>query len=791
MMKKLILLACCSLLSMTTWAVKADPTPVTITQSDGTQLTVMGYGDEDFHWYTTTDGVLLVRQGYDYHVATIDKRGEWKASGMLAHESGKRSVNEQMLIKRQDKALLMSKAREQMRKAQMAKISPGNPSPMYFPHEGKPKVLVLLVQFSDVKFLETDPYQSFNDYLSGEAPLTDYGLRENRNYGSVRQYFHDMSDGQFEPQFDLVGPITLDETSAYYGAGSDNINDLLKDACRKAMNEKGVNFADYDSDGDGAVDLLYIIYAGFSASVGGNSEDDIWPKSGVQNITEKIKVIENDKEVEKTVNVDFNGIKVRRYGVNNELNYSPNKKYSEGPNRRINGIGLFCHEFSHTMGLPDFYPKDNAAKLDNQTMEYWDLMDGGEYTDNGYRPTPYTPWEKEVMGWKMMEVLSEPQHVGLKADEARKIECEGSDQYVIVHNVQGLDIEGDAPSVDGWGGKMMGHGLVVYRVDYRRNAVNLGDYPNNTPGVPGFTVVPADGLLITSYRIYTPKSETNPDGGPTPEKPWSENEYKNSHYGDPYPGTENVTEIGSIALNNGIVLNKPIYNIKENRATGVVSFDFLEENILESFQVDDNNYDIKDRDNYIVEVSNMNQNLSEELEIPASVTYENEEYTVTSIAPEGYTQLDITSVTIPDGIEAVGEHAFAECPNIESVTIMATVPPTAFTQETDDDAEGQEAKAEEDGSATGEIAFFDENVYHNAILFVPEGCIEAYKAADGWKQFATILEIGTIVNDIHGIPTAIKTPQSVFTIDGRRINSHRSTLAPGIYIIDRKKMVVR
>ena len=218
----------------------------------------------------------------------------------------------------------------------------------------------------------------------------------------------------------------------------------------------------------------------------------------------------------------------------------------------INGIGLFCHEFSHTMGLPDFYPLTAEAQIDNQGMEYWDLMDGGEYTNNGYSPTPYTPWEKEVMGWTSLKTLKDSTiNVTLQPDDAWKIESDNSDEYLIVHNIQ----------KKGWhtGIAKLGHGMLVYRINYGKNKVNMYDRVNDIPGKPGMTIVPADGILYSSYTANTDEEQKR---------------YKESHASDPFPGTHNVTELMEVQLNLS-TLKKPLYNIKEDTNEQTITFDYL------------------------------------------------------------------------------------------------------------------------------------------------------------------------------------------------------------------------
>lgn len=592
MKKKLILFLLACLTSVATWAVKADPTPVTITQPDGTKLTIMLNGDEDLHWYTTIDGVLLVQDNMTYYVAQVNADGSLTATTTLAHEASQRSEAEKAVIAAQNKETFRKQAPAIKQRSMMQRLGNDvnaiNPATnkKYFPHTGSPKVLVLLVEFSDTLFTLANPKASFDEYLNGTAPFANHGNYENRNHGSVRQYFSDMSGGTFTPQFDVYGPYNVEKSIKNYGGSSatsatdENVTGLVKDACTLANND--VDFSQYDSDNDGSVDLVYLIYAGWGQSHNGVPAYNIWPKSGTNNFTGS-----------------FDGKSLYRYGVSNELNFTPTSPNSY-PIKRIEGIGLFCHEFSHTLGLPDLYATVSAAKTDNQAMERWDLMDEGEYLDNGYCPAPYTPWEKETMGWETIETLSGAQHVELQPGEARKIEKDGESQYVILQNWQ--------PT--GWMSGMryqervnesvvktqFMHGLLAMRIDYKRvengtisypSVVNSTDYPNNKVGEPSITIVPADGYLITSLRVYDEiKNKTE-------YKCWSGEDYWNSLHGDPFPGLKNVTELTSIKLNRNVTIDdQPIYKITEDPyldvvysnvaptyGSGIVSFNFLEEDI--------------------------------------------------------------------------------------------------------------------------------------------------------------------------------------------------------------------
>lgn len=545
-MKKILLSITFALMGIVSgFAAKAYPGIVTVTQSDGTELNVRIYGDEHFNWLTTEDGVLLVQEGNNYYIAETTTSGTLKATSYIAHNANKRVPAEIKAIKKQDLSCFRSYA---IQKASPAKaMGTGNSGVKYFPHSGSPKALVILVEFSDTPFQSGEKAKNvFEHFLKGktEDALPDgykayTGSYKNdylRNKGSVTDYFYVMSKGTYTPQFDVVGPYKLNHPSLYYGQGDkDNTQALVSDACKAA--DKDVDFSRYDADGDGMVDLVYIIYAGYPASMSGNP-NDIWPKSGTGGFG------------------TYDGKKVSRFGIHAELNFGLELNQKNG--FLLSGIGLFCHEFSHTLGLPDLYPTVDASKVDNQNPEMWDLMDGGEYTYNGgYCPTPYSPWEMDAMGWATpIELSDEKQTVTLKSYGkeriAYKIKGENN-EYLLLQNIQ----------IGGWWtgvAYVYKTGMLVWRIDYNNEDVNLFDNPNNTLGKPKVMIVPADGYVISDYNKGEGKKYTNDD-------------YKASLKGDPFPGTTNRTELLSVVLNN-CTLEKPIYNIKEEN--GVITFDYLD-----------------------------------------------------------------------------------------------------------------------------------------------------------------------------------------------------------------------
>lgn len=537
-MKKLLLTWISLLLVSLSWAAKAWKMPLTVTQPDGSVLQAYQHGDEHFNWYTDKDGVILIRKADIFYIAHIDRYGKISSSNLLAHEKSQRQDAEKRAVAAQNRNLFFERAQQQIETRAMRR-EPVQVDNTFFPHMGSPKAIVILAQYNDTPFTLTDPRQSFQQFLNGEGEPVDYEHSKGRNASSVKQYFKDMSFGKFIPQFDVYGPVTLPHELAYYGGtdpngGGEKFSELITDACR--LMDDSLNFANYDANGDGYADLVYVVYSGYGQNMGA-PDNTMWPKAGTIYPCPS-----------------FDGKKICRAGISNELIGNP-----KTPKKKmISGIGLFCHEFSHCMGLPDFYPTLASARGDNQGMEAWSLMDDGEYTANGWWPTAYTAWEREAMGWMTIDNLTTAQQIELqtidnkgKAYRIYNDNDPSTKDYYIVQNIQ----------AERWNAGLKSHGLLMYHVNYEATAFILSSNSvNNVKGKPRMTVIPADGLLYSSYNV-------------------NRNEYKEQLKGDLFPGTKNVTElIDANKLPNyapwtGGTLDKPIYNISEKE--GKIYFDFL------------------------------------------------------------------------------------------------------------------------------------------------------------------------------------------------------------------------
>lgn len=445
-------------------------------------------------------------------------------------------------------AMLMEREAAAYSKGQRAISTQNN----YVPHTGTITIPVVLVNFKDVKFKINKPKEAFEQLFNSDTQ-EDLGNGNYLNYGSVAKYFRDMSGGTFTPNFKVYDPVTLDKPETYYGGKNEDNNkdenprQLVKDALKLVEDQVTEDdIKSFCSDGK-TIDCVYIVYAGLGQNDGGHGTT-VWANCST------------------TGGATLGGKEVRWYTMSGEL--SP-WKIKDGTIPAVNGLGVICHEFSHSLGLPDMYPTAKSAYLDNQEMEYWDLMDGGEYTHNGFRPTAYTAFEKEQMGWPVdIKTLDSDVSVTMttsteQGGTAYKIvNPENDKEYLMLEYIQRK----------GWNKHLFGNGLLVYHVCLPSETLYLGTHLNNDAhGYPGMAVVPADGACLSSYIEANKK------------------DYINSLYGDLFPGTgnlqgQNVTELSdtnkqpnfcwyNATKTEKLNTNKAIKNIKYDN--GVLTFDYV------------------------------------------------------------------------------------------------------------------------------------------------------------------------------------------------------------------------
>lgn len=393
---------------------------------------------------------------------------------------------------------------------------------------GKKKGLVILVNFSDRKM--SISANEFHDFFNKEG-YSNYGMG-----GSVHDYFHDCSYGKFNLTFDVVGPVTVSKSINYYGRNDSNgddlhVGELIGEAVELADSES-INFKDYDWDGDGEVDQVYVIYAGYGESSGAPSTT-IWPHEY------DLTSCQYYGDGKGPIKID--GVTVNTYACSNEL-YGTR-------GTTIDGIGTACHEFSHCLGIPDMYDTEGS----NFGMDMWDLMDYGCYGDDGYSPIGYTSYERWTSGWLTPIELNEPCDIKdmpslSSSPTAYIIYNEGHrDEYYLLENRQ----------QEGWHKYDMGHGLLILHVDYDESAW-YNNTVNNVANHQRMTIIPADNKLSTKTV--------------------------SDYEGDTWPGVKNNTMLTNMSKpaaktfheNKGgfYYMNRPLTNISENTLLHTVSFTF-------------------------------------------------------------------------------------------------------------------------------------------------------------------------------------------------------------------------
>ncbi len=469
----------------------------TRTQADGTTIEVQVLGDEFYHYTINRDGKQV------------------------------REVNGMFEVVGEAPAPEVAKARHAAAKAKRTRKAT-NAEFGYTPYL-PPKGVVIMVNYSDKSFKTTTTKAIINELCnSTNCTVNSYN---GVNYGSIGQYFRDQSDGQYNLQLDVYGPVTLDNNYAYYGQdyqreGNDRYSgNVIIEACSKMNSE--IDFSQYDWNNDGEVDFVYVVYAGKGQADGGDA-NTIWPHSWD---------IESSRNygtcTYSATQCKFDGKAINNYAMSNELSGSS-----------LAGIGIICHEYGHVIGLPDHYDTDYSTNYNDElTPNEWDVMDGGSYNGDIHCPPNYNAWEKAFCGWYTPQNLgNEGQNLTIKSIgtngwSAYQINASGTQQAVTTNNSTNYYIENRQQQ--GWDTFIPYHGLLIWKVNYIKSYWTNNEPNLTSHGDPHFTLVCSSGTKVGSSN-----------------------------------GTGNVFPKGSIKSWNG-VSGKPLLNIAESNQ--VVTLTYIEE----------------------------------------------------------------------------------------------------------------------------------------------------------------------------------------------------------------------
>ncbi|WP_308006926.1 M6 family metalloprotease domain-containing protein [uncultured Prevotella sp.] len=554
-MKRILISAVLSLCAAMTFAIPAKKSWKVVSQSDGTTIKVSQAGDEHLHYYITEDNVPIYKAADNRYCYLTIESGKLHNSGVLAHESAARSAKElQVMNTIHDLAPIARHMAAKKRSAAKRCVRPDRlPSKDDISvFKGSKKALVILAAFSDKSFSKgDDAIVKFYDEV-----LNQEGYSQNGAAGSVHDYFKDMSRGEFDLTFDIVGPVKVSKSATYYGGpspimgGTDHIGEFITEAIKKADEKCDIDWKKYDWDDDGEVEQVFVLYAGYGQATGGPT-GTIWPNAWTLD-----EALQNS---DGNGGFSIDGVFINQYACSNEL-------YLDSGTVPM-GLGVFCHEFSHCMGLPDMYDTNYGS---TPTMGDWDLLAGGSYNGPqgiGWCPAGWTSYERAYAGWLELTELKAGDIIkGMTSLE----EADGKayviyndnhkDEYYLLENHKGM----------GWDKYTPENGLLIIHVDYDKDL-----FDNNIVNSKGeFT--PAEGYdryFTNDHPRMAPFSRVR--------------SIQNDTYFYTYPmdaprgvvdsltdTSKPAAELYNALADGSKLMGKPVYNIEKDD-DGNISFTFM------------------------------------------------------------------------------------------------------------------------------------------------------------------------------------------------------------------------
>ena len=529
-MKNLLLLLVMGLMCLNALAVPADPTPATVTQPDGTTLTIVLHGDEFFNYLTTTDGYTVVKNKAGYYTYARLDGDRLVASNTVARDN--RTAADRAYLAGVPKSLKSQAMVEQGRKM----LNQRNDLLRGIGHGGhmdysKFRGLIILINYTDRNFNEYVPsnytpidfYEAMINSHDYQGYTLPYGTKVDA-MGSVRDYYYDNSFQQFDPHFDILGPVDV----PYACTDAHQFKcDSIFFAALEAL-DPDVDFSQYDTDEDGTADMVFFMVAGHGSDVTANNRDYLWPH--MKDFTESPVL---------------DGVNFRLYACSTNMTGEENEYYVNYNN--VAGIGTICHEFSHCLGLPDFYDTDGLGSggTNSKHPMTWSVMASGFRSNNGRNPAGYGLFERYALGFAQPVLLDSVGTVTVpaleKSNTGYRLNTANEGEFFIIENRQRIK----------WDKNLAGPGMLIWRVD----STNVDVWENN--------LVNSDPNHMY-YELLRAKFSGLSDS-----------------YNDPFPGVAKVTSISNITEPNlrtwdGKMSKYAFVNIAE--ADSIITFDMIIDN---------------------------------------------------------------------------------------------------------------------------------------------------------------------------------------------------------------------
>ena len=487
------------LLCLVARAVPADPTPAVMTQPDGSKLTLVLHGDEFLNYLTTADGYTVVKNKAGFYTYARLDGNNLAASDFIARDN--RTAADRAYLANVPKGLtspaMVQHGKKMLDNRNNLLRGVGHGGHMDY---DKFRGLIILINYTDRKFDDYVPSNytpiDFYEAMINSHDYQGYSLPFGTKIdamGSVRDYYYDNSFGQFDPHFDILGPVDVDFacTDAHQFRC-----DSIFFAALEALDPE-VDFSQYDTDEDGTADMVFFLVAGHGSDVTANDRDYLWPHM---------------KNFEASPVLD---------GVNFSLYACSTNMTGEEDEYRINynnvaGIGTICHEFSHVLGLPDLYDADSEGSggINRQHPMTWSVMASGFRSNNGRNPAGYSLFERYALGFAQPTLIEGEGTITVpileRENTGYRMNTANDGEYFIIENRQRIK----------WDKNLAGPGMLIWRID----STNVDVWENN---------------LVNSdpNHMYCELLRANFSG-------------MSDSYNDPFPGVSGVTSITNITSPN-------------------------------------------------------------------------------------------------------------------------------------------------------------------------------------------------------------------------------------------------
>lgn len=377
---------------------------------------------------------------------------------------------------------------------------------------GTPTVPVIMVAYSDLDFLPAHDKKKVDRFLNEEGYKDEpYAV------GSVGDYFDSCSGGLFRPRFEVVAKVTVSHDHKYYGGHEGSSIDarrgeLVREAIGMAE-EQGADFSRYATDGHAPLVSIMFAGPGEQEDYGNDYEDYIWAHFSQSSFKGKTATIDS-------------------YLLSNETMRDFNEDRSL-KSEYMTGIGTFCHEFGHALGLPDMYDVNGETNGAGQTPGYWDVMDY-QFMYDGFRPMEYSAYERSLMGWakvRDLDPLTLPSAYAIAPINSKETDSpQLSRVYRMVNprNPNEYFLLENRRKGNFYQSSMLGEGMLVWHIVYD-SSLWASNRVNIDASAQRVSVVPADGAWQSNADLNKR----------------DENNQRYSFVGDIFPGYAHVTTFDS------------------------------------------------------------------------------------------------------------------------------------------------------------------------------------------------------------------------------------------------------